>query len=300
MGSALDDEIDALYQLPAGEFTAARNALAKRAGERAAEVRALAKPQAAAWAVNQVYWRRRPVFDALVKASETRRAAYVKQLHGDGAGVAAADAKHRAALDAACDVAVSTLREAGDALSPATLEAIRRTLEAVPSPDITGRLVRPIEPVGFSMLASLMTAGPGVSSRHPGDVVVMKRRDGTAKPDQGRASDHTPTKREREQAKKAAEAASRAAEALRREREQLTRELAAATSREREALDALGAARQAMETAGRRLDQLEKEAAAARRALAERRDDAERARRAVNEAAIARVRLERRLRELGE
>ena len=296
----IDDEIDALYRLPAGEFITARNALAKRAGDRAAEVRALARPQAAAWAVNQLYWHRRPVFDALVKASETRRTAHVKQLHGESASVAAADAKHRAALDAAHDAAVAVLRDVGDALSPATLDAISRTLEAVPSPDIRGRLVRPIEPVGFSMLASLMTTGPAVQSRPPADVVVMKRRDRAADPGQDRASEHTPTKREREQAKKAAEAARRAAEALRREREQLRRDLAAARDREQDATRALDAARQAAEAADRRLDQLEKDAAQARSALAERRDDAERARKAVNEAAIERVRLERQLRQMGE
>jgi hypothetical protein len=298
MGASLDDEIDALYRLPAGDFIAARNALAKRGGDRAAEIRALAKPQAAAWAVNQIYWRRRPVFDVLVKASETRRAAHVQQLHGEGAGVAAADARHRAALDAAYDAAVAYLRESGDALSPATLEAISRTLDVVPSPDVRGRLVRPIEPVGFSMLASLMTAGAGVPSRPPADVVVMKRREKAT--DEGRGSEQTLTKREREQARKAAEAARRAAEARRREREQVTRDLAAAQAREQTATDALSAARRAAEAASADLDHLEQQMAGARTALAERRDEAERARRSVNEAATARVRVERRLREIEE
>ena len=61
---SLDDEIDALYRLPLAEFVAARNALARRAGDRAAAVKGLARPATAAWAVNQLYWRRRGVFDA--------------------------------------------------------------------------------------------------------------------------------------------------------------------------------------------------------------------------------------------
>ena len=53
-----DAGIAKLYQLPPGEFTAARNALAKRLkneGDRdgAALVAALAKPNLSSWAVNQ-------------------------------------------------------------------------------------------------------------------------------------------------------------------------------------------------------------------------------------------------------
>ena len=57
----LDLEIDGLFRLPLSDFTAARNALAgrlkkdKRAID-AERVKALAKPPAPAWAVNQLYW----------------------------------------------------------------------------------------------------------------------------------------------------------------------------------------------------------------------------------------------------
>src|SRR5215467_583167 len=62
----LDAEIDRLYQLPLDEFTAARNVLAKQAGGEAGRVRALGKPSVPAWIVNQLYWRDRKVWDALV------------------------------------------------------------------------------------------------------------------------------------------------------------------------------------------------------------------------------------------
>ena len=65
----IETEVDRLYQLPPDEFTAARNALAKEAGADRAEVRGLGKPPIAAWAVNQLYWKRRDVYDPLIAAS---------------------------------------------------------------------------------------------------------------------------------------------------------------------------------------------------------------------------------------
>ena len=59
-------EIDALFKLSLAEFTAARNALASRlkkegrSGE-AERVKAMPKPPATAWAVNQLFWRHRRV-----------------------------------------------------------------------------------------------------------------------------------------------------------------------------------------------------------------------------------------------
>src|SRR4051794_41911269 len=53
-GMASDEDIDRLYGLPLAEFTAARNALAKElGGEEGKGVKALRKPSAAAWALNQ-------------------------------------------------------------------------------------------------------------------------------------------------------------------------------------------------------------------------------------------------------
>lgn len=281
----LDDEIDALYQLTPDTFTAARNELAKRAGDRGAEVRKLAKPSAAAWAVNQLYWRRRPVFDALAKASEARRSAHVRQLGGKEADLSLADARHRAALDAAFDAATAFLKQSGDALSHATLNALTQTLEAVPSPEIRGRLARPIEPVGFSMLASLMTGkNAGSIARPPADVVVMKRRDGKTGKDE----------------KKAAEEARRVVEERKRERERLKKELATVQAKEREETNALAKARQEADRIGARVEKLEKELDEARMDLADRREAASRARSALNEAVTARVALERKLQEIEE
>src|SRR2546430_1512179 len=75
---AHDAKIDDLYQLPLAEFTDARNALAKTlSGADAKAVRQLAKPTVVAWAVNQVYWRARSAYDAVMKSGERLRKAQV-------------------------------------------------------------------------------------------------------------------------------------------------------------------------------------------------------------------------------
>ena len=74
--SGLEVAIDRLYSLPLTEFTAARNALARsHTGAAAAGIRRLPKPTTVAWAVNQLYWRERRSYDALIRASERVRAA---------------------------------------------------------------------------------------------------------------------------------------------------------------------------------------------------------------------------------
>ena len=64
-----DSPLDRLYQLPLSEFVSARNALAKESGTDSAEIRSLPKPSLPAWAVNQLYWRRRDVYDDLIAAA---------------------------------------------------------------------------------------------------------------------------------------------------------------------------------------------------------------------------------------
>ena len=110
MAADIESGIDQLYEQPLGEFTAFRNALAGRAGARAAEIKKLQKPNAAAWAVNQLYWKQRRIYDKLLTAAERLRAAHGKRLAGEKADVATAEAAHRAALDAALGATRSLLR----------------------------------------------------------------------------------------------------------------------------------------------------------------------------------------------
>ena len=74
----MEDEIDALFKLPLGEFAPERNALAarfKKAGEHAQAdaAKALSKPSVAAWVVNQLHWRHRVLFDRASPRAGTPR-----------------------------------------------------------------------------------------------------------------------------------------------------------------------------------------------------------------------------------
>src|SRR5689334_23070330 len=114
---SLDDDLDRLYQLPLAEFTAARNELAKRAGIKGAGIRKLEKPNAAAWAVNQLFWRHRKTFDALVAASNDVRRANARGLAGKAVDLAGLGNRHRQALDNALAVVTALLKESGDLAS---------------------------------------------------------------------------------------------------------------------------------------------------------------------------------------
>ena len=158
---ARDDEIDELYQGPLSEFTAARDALARTAGQDGAAIGKLQKPTVPAWAVNQVYWRRRKLFDRLVSAVERLRAAHGKRLAGKAADVAEAEQAHETAVNAATDEARALVAEAGDPPTPSTLAAIVETFRAYPWPETEspGRLTRPQRPLGFEALAGLLPKG---------------------------------------------------------------------------------------------------------------------------------------------
>jgi hypothetical protein len=165
----LDGQIDRLYQLPLDEFTSARNALAKELGKEGGEVRTLTKPPAAAWAINQVYWSRRPVFDALVAAATALRGAHAQVLAGKRADLRAAGNAHEEALEAALKGTLAILSNAEQPASDATKQAILNTLRALPvAGEAPGRLTRTLQPGGFELLAGLpIAAGTGASARKP-------------------------------------------------------------------------------------------------------------------------------------
>jgi hypothetical protein len=171
--SKLDQEIDRLYQLPLSEFTKARDELAKRFEKDKARIRALQKPNVAAWSVNQLYWRDRGKYEALVAAAGKARAAQLASLKGKNLDVDSADGKHATARRTALDRIREILTDAGEALSPATISAINETLEALPTDDRPGRLVRPLKPMGFHGLAGMLKTS-NISLRRA-EVVPFKK-----------------------------------------------------------------------------------------------------------------------------
>jgi len=151
----LDSEIANLYQLPLAEFTSARNALAKQAGSRASEIRALQKPPVAAWAINQLFSRDRDTYDRLIGASGDLRAAHAAVLAGKHGDVRSAGKSHEEAIDSALKATVAILSDAGQPVTDATRQAIATTLRALPGVEPPGQLTKTLQPGGFEMLAGL-------------------------------------------------------------------------------------------------------------------------------------------------
>jgi hypothetical protein len=134
------DQIDALYALPASEFVAARNALAKRLKaekrkDEAAEVSALRKPTVVAWALNQVARDDPEAVAILVDAAQAVADAQRAVMEGgDARALRAASAAQRGA---AAEVVEPAVRLAG----ANNADAVTATLDAALADEqLTGRL----------------------------------------------------------------------------------------------------------------------------------------------------------------
>ena len=154
-----DSDLDRLYQLPLSEFIAERNALAKRAGAKGADIRALPKPTLAVWAVNQLYWREPDIYRALVEAAENLRATHKAVIRGGQGDLRSAAREHEAALETALKATLAIAGEGGAGPSDAVRQTIGSTLRALPSGDPPGRLRQALMPGGFESLAGLPAGG---------------------------------------------------------------------------------------------------------------------------------------------
>lgn len=157
---ALDPKIDNLYREARADFIAKRTALAKTlTGDEAQRVKKLVKPTVVPWAVNQVYWRARAVYDRLLKTGDKLRAAQVAALGGKKADVRAATEAHRKAV---ADAVQQAERIAAADGSHPPADALMRTFEAISltehPPEPHGRLTKPLAPAGFEALAGIAVA----------------------------------------------------------------------------------------------------------------------------------------------
>jgi hypothetical protein len=165
----LESSIDRLYQGPLDAFVAARTALAKTLdGADAQRVKHLEKPTVVPWAVNQLYWHARPVYDRLIKAGAAVRAAQIAALGGRSADVRGATDAHRKAIADAVTEAVRLaasggLQPSADALSQ-TFEVL--SLAATPAGP-AGRLIKPLRPTGFEALAGITVKAPARAQTQP-------------------------------------------------------------------------------------------------------------------------------------
>jgi hypothetical protein len=158
----LDPKIDALFQLPLEQFTQKRNALAKElAGESKKQIKFLTKPPLPIWAVNQLYWRDRPTYNALVDASEKLRTAHRAALSGQKADIRKVELVHRAALDKAVSKAIALVEQSQGNISDPARDTIRKALAALPTDEAPGRMTHAPEAAGFSLLTGIKISAEG-------------------------------------------------------------------------------------------------------------------------------------------
>ena len=218
--SAYDEAVTTLYQAPLGDFVAERKRLAaelKATGDKdaAARVAKLVRPPVSAWAVNQLWWREREAFEALVAAARRVKV-----------GDREASQAHRQALARLKETAARLLLEAGNAATESTLRRVTTTLSAVAAtggfaPDAPGALSADRDPPGFEAL------GFGSEATAPAPSATAAGRE--------EATDHAGNRRALEAERRRAEEMERhRAEEAERQRRLAERERLSAKLREAE------------------------------------------------------------------
>lgn len=160
--------LDALYKAPLADFIAERTRLAgelRAAGDRdgAGQLARRRRPTTSAWTVNQLYWKAREAFDALLAAAARIRKGDLSETRA-----------YRDALGELRKRAATVLQEAAHAPTEATLRRVMGTLAAVAAaggfdPDPPGALAADREPPGFDVVdmpASTSEHAPPGSSTH--------------------------------------------------------------------------------------------------------------------------------------
>lgn len=267
------DAVSTLYRSTQEQFVSERKRLAaelKAAGDKAgaAQLGKLARPTLSAWAVNQLWWQARDVFEELLAAGERLRQ-----------GELAASASHREALAALRSRASGLLSEGGHAVNDATLRRVTATLSALAAtgsfaPDPPGALSADRDPPGFDALGSGFGAAPVSSS---GAVIALPQTP-PAPASSAASSSHASEAAARQAAEQAE--VRRQAEERQRQKEEAARREEAERQAARERRDAerrrIGAA---LELARGQLaeeralvERLDAELATARRALEKSRD----------------------------
>src|SRR5918912_1820911 len=185
----MEQEVDRLYDLPLDEFTAARNELARRLkregdADAAEQVRGLAKPSVAAWAVNQLARHEAEAVRSLLNVAARVRSAQERSLKGERAAdeLRAAQAEEREVIRDLTQRAGELLREAERPASGTTLEKVSSLLRAaaVAEPSRTllreGRVSGDVEVSGFDAFAGLQVPGRGRRAAPKGDDLAERRR----------------------------------------------------------------------------------------------------------------------------
>jgi uncharacterized protein with WD repeat len=213
---SFENALETLFRAALGDFVAERKRLAgelKAAGDKdaAAKLSKLARPSVSAWTVNQLWWRQRQAFEALLAA-----AGRVKS------GEREANKAHREALAELRQQASALLEEAGNAASEGTLRRIATTLSALAAtggfePDPPGALVTDRDPPGFeTFVMSPADSAPRAAVTAQSATGKLQKED----------------EAERRRAEKEAEAEARRAEEAERARRKAERERLSTALRE--------------------------------------------------------------------
>lgn len=276
--SELERHAGTLYAGRLAEFVAERNRLSahvKVAGdaELAKAIKALPKPSATAWAIDQLWWHERALLDALFEAAAELRAALV-----GGAGpkeATRARTQHRERVTKATAQASARLTHAGHNVSIAIKRRLATTLEALaalgrwPEPG-PGCLAEDLDPPGFEALGGMpvmprsddvedeaVANGDDEPKREDPRIAIAEAalREAAAVVDK-RTREHDEAEQERVAADDEHTAAAARVRAAERERDHLRSALSAAEDRARRRADSLKEARAAHDKAAAALAKL--------------------------------------------
>jgi hypothetical protein len=184
------DPLDELYAQPPEQFVAARDALAKELkrdgeAERSAEVKALRRPSAVAWAINQAVREHPDALRDLLAAGAALRRAHARLVAGtvDREALRSAMESERAAVGILAAATAEAAQAARRPLTPGGLDKVRETLHAAALDDgvraglEAGRLEREASAAGTGAGAAAIAAGGRRAAKgaEPGDTEPARR-----------------------------------------------------------------------------------------------------------------------------
>ena len=177
----LDEALDRLYAAGLEEFTATRNTLAKELGPEGAQLKALRKPNLAAWALNQVARKYADELGELYQATERVRLAQRRVLSGGKPSALREATDERGKIVSwLTKQAGVILTESGHSAVPSTLALVTGSLIAIAADDEGAELLR------RGRLTRELRAEAVVSMEHGGGLTLIEG-DGDAGAEAGEA-----------------------------------------------------------------------------------------------------------------
>lgn len=167
----LEKAIAALYRLPLTDFVSARTRLARTlSGDDAKQVKGLAKPTVIPWAVNQLYWHDRRVYDRVISTGARLRLLQIAALEGGAVNdIRVATEANQEAIAHAVKVATQLalahgIHPQGDGLT----QMFGALAAAATPPQPPGRLTAILmQPTGFAALEGVTIKAKPQPARQP-------------------------------------------------------------------------------------------------------------------------------------